>query len=249
MKLTCQKRREIIRREQDGSKRTYYRCAHGGANTYRQEVDDGVCDGCVLRQELLEVAKCSPKPPLNPTYSQPTYGRDAEIRYEPVDASEPPECPEGYTRRTDDDWVFDSVWFPCPYRAFSDDLKPDGSLQIHAFCTVGHKKVTCDDCKQCEGELVQLDGSLKAHPTPETPALISQARTYWKAVKKWVAEGRPVRSDAEVKKIHANYCLQCDWYDKPSQRCKGCGCKVKPAGKALLNKAKMATEHCPRDFW
>lgn len=249
MSRPCQKRRTIVHKKQDGSKRTYYRCAHGGANTYRQEVDDGVCDGCVLRQELPGAAKCSPKPPVSPIYRQPTYGQDAEIRYEPVDASEPPACPEGYTRRTDDKWVFDSVWFPCPYRAFSDDLKPDGSLQVHAFCTVGRKKVTCDDCEQCEGELVRLDGSLKVHPTPETPALISQAKTYWKAVKKWIAKGRPVRSDSEVKKIHANYCLQCDWYDKPSQRCKGCGCKVKPVGRALLNKAKMATEHCPRDFW
>lgn len=249
MYLTCQKRRNIIRKLRDGSQQAVCKCAHSGGDTYGKEVDEPTCESCVLRAAAIGRPSCSPKPPANPIYKQPTYGKDSEIRYKPVDASEPPECPEGYARRTDDKWAFDSVWFPCPYRAFSDDLKPDGSLQVHAFCTIGSKKVTCGDCEQCEGELAQLEGSLKVQPTPETPALISQARTYWKAVKKWVAGGRPVRSDSEVQKIHANYCLQCDWYDKPSQRCKGCGCKVKPAGKALLNKAKMATEHCPRDFW
>jgi hypothetical protein len=140
------------------------------------------------------------------------------------------------------------MWFPCPYRAFNDDLKPSGEVQVRAFCTVSNKKVTCDGCEQCKGDLKQLGGSLKVE-APETPALAQQAKNYWKAVKKWIAAGRPTRDNSEVKKIHANYCLRCDWYDKDSERCKGCGCKVKPAGKALLNKVKMATEHCPRDFW
>jgi hypothetical protein len=249
MTKECQKRRTIVHKSQDGSKRTYYRCANGGANTYRQKVTDEVCDGCVLRQEVMGVVRCSPKLPVKPIYSQPTLGKNSEIRYEPQDAAEPPECPEGYVRRKDDQWSFDSEWFPCPYRAFSDELKPSGSLQVHAFCTIGRKKITCEGCKQCEGELISIDGSLQLDKTPETPALFHQARNYWQAVKSWIAAGRPVRTDLEVREIHTNYCLECDWYDKPSQRCKGCGCKVRPGGVALLNKAKMATEHCPRDFW
>lgn len=247
MKLTCQKRREIVRRDRDGSSRKLYRCAHGMANTYRQEVDEGACEGCVLRQPLPGPAKCNPKPPKDPIYKQPTYGRNAEIRYEPVDA-EAPECPEGYTRQEENAWAFDSTWFPCPYRAFNDDLKPSGELQVQARCLVTRKKIDCAACQQCKGELAQLGGSFNPK-VPETPTLVTQARNYWKAIKKWITAGRPVRSDEDIKKIHANYCLQCDWYDKQVQRCKGCGCKIQLGGAALLNKAKMATEHCPRDFW
>lgn len=247
MTHTCQKRREIIRKERDGTKRKMYRCAHGMATTYRQEVGESDCSTCVLRQSLPSVAKCNPKPPKDPVYKQPTYGQDAEIKYEPVNA-EPPECPEGYTRQENNAWAFDSVWFPCPYRAFNDDLKPDGSLQVCAFCLATRKKIDCSACQNCKGELAQLDGTFNPE-APQTPALTAQAKNYWKAVKKWISAGRPVRSDEDVKKIHANYCLQCDWYDKQVQRCKGCGCKVRPSGAALLNKVRMATEHCPRDFW
>jgi hypothetical protein len=84
---------------------------------------------------------------------------------------------------------------------------------------------------------------------PEIPGIGQQLATYWKALKKWIAAGRPERSDAEVEQIHAQHCSKCDWYDAESKRCKGCGCKVKAAGAAMMNKIKMATEHCPRNFW
>jgi len=247
MYLVCQKRRKIVRRKQDGSSRECHKCAHGMATTYGKEVDESVCEGCVLRVVTINRSTCNPKPPSNPVYAQPTYGQDGEIRYEPVGA-EPPDCPEGYTRRNDDAWIFDSEWFPCPYRVFNDDLKPDGSLQVRGYCTVSNKKVDSKECEQCKGELAQLGGSLEVE-VPQTPAIAQQFSNYWKAVKKWITAGRPVRSDSDVRKIHANFCLACDWYDHGSRRCKGCGCKIKPKGKALLNKAKMATEHCPRDFW
>jgi len=245
--LQCQKRRAVVRTEIDGTKHELFRCAHGAADTYKQAVDESTCETCVLRQVVVGVAKCSPKPPPAPVYKQPTYGPDAVITYEPVEA-DPPECPEGYTRQVDNPWAFDSVWFPCPYRAFNDDLKPDGSLQVRAFCLASNKKVDPAGCEQCNGEVAELGGTLKPE-IPETPALAVQAKNYWSAVKKWIGAGRPTRTDDEVRKIHANYCLRCDWYDKPAKRCKGCGCKVTPVGKALLNKARMATEHCPRDFW
>jgi len=248
MQLTCQKRRKIIHTEQDGSKREFYKCAHGTACTYRQEVDESTCDTCVLRQVLLSQRPCGSRPPRKPVYRSPRYGEGGEVCYEPA-ATEPPGCPEGYQRRATDDWTFDPVWFPCPYRVFNNDLKSDGSLKIKAYCGVAKKPANFEECDRCKGALAQVGVSLNSRDIPEVPGLPTQLQNYWNAVTRWIAAGRPTRTDAEVEFLHGTYCTGCDWYDKKNKRCKGCGCKVKPGGAALLNKVRMTTEHCPRDFW
>lgn len=248
MNLICQKRRNIVRKERDGTKREFCKCAHGMACTYRQEVDEATCEGCVLRQVLLSHQPCSPKPPKNPVYKQPTYGEDGEVCYEPV-SDTPPDCPDGYRRRDNDPWTFDSIWFPCPYRAFANDLKPNGLLQVNAYCGLAKKPVNFNECDRCKGALTKVGASLNPEDVPDIPGLTTQVQNYWKAVKKWIAAGRPVRSNGEVEDIHRTYCSECEWYDKKSKRCKGCGCKVRAEGTAMLNKIKMATEHCPRNFW
>jgi hypothetical protein len=70
---------------------------------------------------------------------------------------------------------------------------------------------------------------------------------YVRAVARWIAAGRPVRSPAEVARLHATYCLPCDHYD--AGRCRACGCRVRPAGPALGNKLRMQTEVCPAGKW
>jgi hypothetical protein len=246
--LTCQKRRKIVRKERDGSKREFFRCAHGATCTYRQEVDEQTCEGCVLRQVLLSQQPCSPKPPKEPVYKQATYGEDAEIRYECIDA-DLPECPDGYKRRSDDPWTFDPIWFPCPYRVFNNDLKPDGSIKINAYCALAKKPVDFKECDRCQGAITKVGATLNPEDIPEIPGLTIQVQNYWRAVKRWIAAGRPTRTDKEVKLLHESYCTRCDWYDEKSKRCKGCGCKVRAEGAAMLNKIRMATEHCPRNFW
>ena len=243
----CQKRRHIIRTERDGSKREFYKCAHRLAETYRKEVEDSACERCVLSQPLLSLNPCGSKPPAEADFAQPVLGEDAEVRYR-AEPKAPPPCPSGYKRRDDDPWVFDPIWYPCEYRVFNNDLSPDGSLKVNGYCALSKKPVDFDECEQCQGALTRVGASLTPE-TPVAPALAHQLKTYWDAVRSWIAAGRPTRTDDEVKDLHNRFCAKCDWYDHGSKRCKGCGCKVRPEGTALLNKIKMKTEHCPRDFW
>jgi hypothetical protein len=246
--ITCQKRRRIIRKEQSGEQRELYRCAHGGADTYGKEVEEQTCSRCTLRQVLLSHQPCKLQAPARATYSQPVYGGDGEVRYAETDAP-PPACPPGYAPRESDPWAFDTTWYPCPFRAFNNDRKPDGQLKINAYCGVAKKAVLPQECERCKGALTQVGGSFNPEDIPDFPTVPKLAATYWQAVKTWIAAGRPTRSDAEVEHLHTIYCSKCDWYDEKSERCKGCGCKVRAQGVALMNKIRMETEHCPRDFW
>jgi hypothetical protein len=176
------------------------------------------------------------------------FGEDAEICYRQINA-DPPECPDGYKRRLDDPWTFDSIWFPCQYRLFNNDLKPNGSVKINPYCILAKKPIDFEECNRCQGALANVGATLNPDETPDFPGFTKQMQNYWAAVRKWIAAGRPVRSKGEVEFLHGTYCAKCDWYDKESKRCKGCGCKVRPKGSAMLNKIRMATEHCPRDFW
>jgi hypothetical protein len=83
----------------------------------------------------------------------------------------------------------------------------------------------------------------------EFPSVSTQLWNYQNALRKWNKAGRPVRSPEEIKEILETRCKGCDWYDKESERCKGCGCKVTEDGMAIFNKIKMATESCPKELW
>ena len=83
---------------------------------------------------------------------------------------------------------------------------------------------------------------------PEYPSLTIQALTWKDAVLRWNKAGRPTRTAEEVA-VLLDKCKQCTWYDEDKRRCRGCGCKVTDGGIAVLNKLKMATEHCPREFF
>lgn len=68
---------------------------------------------------------------------------------------------------------------------------------------------------------------------------------YGSAVKRWIAAGRPVRSDDRVREIFDTLCRPCELFDAKRQTCRLCGCHVRRSGSALSNKIKMATERCP----
>lgn len=105
----------------------------------------------------------------------------------------------------------------------------------------------CDDCRKAEKELAKKHkDSIKV---PEFPAIHLQLISWKEAIRKWREAGKPKRSDEEVKAILETHCKGCSWYDADKRRCKGCGCKVTDGGVAVFNKIRMATEHCPRDFW
>jgi hypothetical protein len=214
---------------------------------YKKNVAEHECSSCVLRQPLLSLKPCKKRPPEDPEFSQPSYGEAGEICYDK--ASKVPKSPEGYQRREESNYTFDPIWPLCPYRLFNNDLAPDGELKINAYCAALGQKVSLENCQKCVVDVETMGGSLDLQQVPDFPSIGIQLQTYAEAVAEWIVAGRPKRDDEYVKNIHKNYCSKCNWYDKDSKKCRGCGCKVKAKGGALLNKIRMATQHCPRGFW
>ncbi len=266
--LHCQKRQRIVIRGKNGSTREKYRCANGVTENYRHDVSEITCESCVLRRPLLKpAATCKECAPSTTTWPEPYY-HEADIVYPFQENIEQPPIPEGYNRKTSG-WQFESKWEKCPYRQFINQRTPKGDLQIQAYCDAQYNHaVSYKDCKKCLTDMGEVGGNLDAkfiEANVSVPAAIKRRTgkkgipslpgtgelldTYWKAVKRWVVAGRPIRDAETVRQIHEDFCSTCDWHDPESKRCKGCGCVVKPEGIALLNKIKMQTEHCPRSFW
>jgi hypothetical protein len=104
--------------------------------------------------------------------------------------------------------------------------------------------VTDEQCNVCSNR--------EEVPVPPMPKPAQRLFTWAKAVTGWVAAGRPERSEEEVVRIYQTVCAGtpvCDWFNLVKQTCNGCGCRVAAGGSALVNKIKMATQHCPRGRW
>jgi hypothetical protein len=100
-------------------------------------------------------------------------------------------------------------------------------------------------------DIEEFDRPLKVEgdSPPKYPPLSMQAWLYKEALIRWNKAGRPKRTQEEVAGILETHCKKCDWYDPEQLRCRGCGCKVTDSAFAILNKIKMATEHCPKEKW
>lgn len=86
--------------------------------------------------------------------------------------------------------------------------------------------------------------------TPPTKGIrrkVAMALRYSMAVVKWMRAGRPERTDEDVAAICDVICPNCGHFNGTS--CNICGCPIRRSGPALRNKAKMATEHCPKGKW
>ena len=70
------------------------------------------------------------------------------------------------------------------------------------------------------------------------------ARRYAAAILKWSRAGWSRRTPDEVKAIFRTKCLPCP--ERQRGKCKKCGCRVSEGTIALVNKIRMATEHCPK---
>lgn len=233
--VNCTRRQTIVRRNSDGTESIRQKCINGMACTFNTTVTNETCSQCVLAQ--TRDCHCHLIPPLHPTFNQPVFDLEKNVCY---DTGLPP-CPYGYSA-TDNPLVFKSTWSDCPYLEFSNELNQDGSLKVVGFCSITNK-ITCPaSCKECDGAVSNISPK-------EYPSLATELNTYLYAVKNWIQEGRPTRTDAEVKHLHDQYCSKCDWYDTEQQRCKGCGCKTRAEGAALLNKLRMSTQHCPKQLW
>lgn len=144
--------------------------------------------------------------------------------------------------------------FPACPSAF-DSRTPAGRL-VHRVC-LGKEKPTyrmavlARACRLCQAP--RSNDTDQATPAdaapPKTPSLVRRTLSYAEALIAWTAAGRPERSDKEVERIFHQHCKTCKWFDPERQICRGCGCRVAESGYAVVNKIKMATEHCPRELW
>ena len=81
----------------------------------------------------------------------------------------------------------------------------------------------------------------------KTPTTIKKVCKWIKAINRWIKAGRPSRTDEEVSRLVA-ICKQCKHYS-PEGRCRACGCAISHGAWAVMNKARMATEDCPKNKW
>jgi hypothetical protein len=230
--INCQK---ITRREADGTSFERLKCTHGAACTFRQIVSEEICQNCILQQEWS--CHCSFNKPSNVIFLQPVYNQDKSIVY----TNGLPPKPYGY-EETDNPHIFKTTWPACAYLEYANELNNDGSVKIKVRCAITKKLMDPQTCSKCLGDIDSISPK-------EYPALATELKNYAIAIKNWVAAGRPERTDHEVRELHTKYCTKCDWYDPTQERCKGCGCKTRAEGSALVNKIKMGNQHCPKLLW
>lgn len=113
----------------------------------------------------------------------------------------------------------------CPYREFTEG---------GPMCQVTGLPVTPEICGRCDEDAREA-----------TATLSDKMFNFSSAIRKWVAKGRPTRTDEEVEQILNEHCRKCDRYDPVKHVCKACGCIAKTGGSPLTNKLKMKTESCP----
>jgi len=95
-------------------------------------------------------------------------------------------------------------------------------------------------------QTLSASGKTLAHEGAEKLGVTwSDAKHYAAARARWAQAGFPTRTDAEVARLVA-LCKRCNGWSHG--RCKHCGCRINH-GPALANKARMATETCPKAKW
>lgn len=118
--------------------------------------------------------------------------------------------------------VEDSGYPACEFRINTGELK----------CGVTGLPVNQEICNRCVKDTKD-----------ETPNLFQKAVNYSKAVRRWIAAGRPVRTQEEIDKIYDEHCSGCAMFIDGV--CNSCGCPASRDQPPLRNKLKMATEACP----
>lgn len=142
------------------------------------------------------------------------------------------------------------------------DLELTGRVLYEMRCKVCGVVVTSrhdDPSKRrhdCVGLVPEEARPLPAPPPSAEPSVIRRAVALsWslaQAEAAWIAAGKPVRSAEEIEEIYETQCQPCEYF-KPGRSvgrgsCGQCGCALRKAG-GVLNKIKMATEHCPAGKW
>ena len=104
-----------------------------------------------------------------------------------------------------------------------------------------------------DGDQWTVDETHPAYPRrrgsqpKKPPSTIKKVCSWIKAINRWRKAGKPIRTDAEVANLVA-ICKRCKHYSTKG-RCRACGCAVTKGAWAVMNKARMATEDCPKGEW
>lgn len=141
----------------------------------------------------------------------------------------------------------------CPLRVFIDRSNPEKKHPLPVLpdddfpqceyrltdsttriCGVTNLPVTSEICNRCAKDTKDA-----------TPNMLEKAISYASSVRKWVAAGKPERTQEEMDAIWETHCSGCRMYDKVKKVCNSCGCPASTDQPSLKNKLRMATEACP----
>jgi hypothetical protein len=82
-----------------------------------------------------------------------------------------------------------------------------------------------------------------------------------RALARWITRGKPQRPPDEIDHIYNTHCKTCQAFDAEQAVCRDCGSCLcgseprlltlleQPDEKPILNKIRVAIEHCPRWLW
>jgi hypothetical protein len=102
------------------------------------------------------------------------------------------------------------------------------------YCSITGLEVNPEICNRCDAETREHEAEFG-----------DKVKNYFGAIRRWVAMGRPTRSQEEINELFENHCKGCERYDKEKHACKNCGCTVSTDSHPLANKLAMKSEHCP----
>lgn len=110
------------------------------------------------------------------------------------------------------------------------------NLRLGTTCSANGFQVTPESCDRCIGE-----------SAAEEAGLGQKFKNYAMAVRRWVANGKPVRSQEEIDRLFEEHCSKCEMFEDGV--CRSCGCSVSSGDFPLTNKLAMKTEVCPMGRW
>lgn len=113
----------------------------------------------------------------------------------------------------------------CPYRYES---------HTGLKCSMTNLPVDQEICNRCDEDTREHEAKFG-----------EKVKNYYGAIRRWMANGRPTRSEEEIEQLFEEHCKGCERYDSVKHACKNCGCTVSTDSSPLANKLAMASEHCP----